>query len=114
DTITIRVGGAVTDEIKAQLALGRFDAPVGLAGFGAEAAQLGLGVKDWSLGDVLQGLLQDLERLAHLQDANHVTVVDVTMLSEGHAEVEAVVDSIPIYLADVVTDAGGPEHRAGH
>ena len=40
--VAVRVGRAVADEVEAELALGRLDAAVGLAGLGAEAADLGL------------------------------------------------------------------------
>jgi hypothetical protein len=43
NAVAIGVGRAVADEIEAELAFGRFDAAVGLAGLGAEVADLGLG-----------------------------------------------------------------------
>ena len=60
-----------------------------------------------------QRLLENLERLAHFEDAHHVAVVDVAVFAERNAEIEAAVDAVLVDLADVVVDAGGAEHGAG-
>ena len=57
-------------------------------------------------------LVQDLERLAHLQDADHVAVIDIAVIAQRNAEIEAVVDAVPVHLANVVVDAAGARHGA--
>ena len=59
------------------------------------------------------GLLEDLDALAHLQQADVVSVVEVAVLAGDDVEVEAVVDAVRGGAADVVVDARGPQHGAG-
>ena len=44
-------------------------------------------------------------RLAHLEQADHVAVVDVAVIAQRNAEGEAVVDAVLVDLAEVVVDA---------
>ena len=108
-----RVGAAVADEVEADLALGALDAAVGLAGLRPEAAELGLRVHDRSGRQAGERLPQDREGLPHLEDADHVAVIDVAMRPKRDAELETRVHPVAVHLAEVVVDAGGAEHRAG-
>ena len=54
---------------------------------------------------LVEALLDDAERLAHLLHAHQVAVVDVAVRAERHLEVEAVVDEVRLRLADVVVHA---------
>jgi hypothetical protein len=58
-------------------------------------------------------LLENLDRLAHLEDANHVAVVGVAVRAERDAKLETRIKTVAVDLADVVVDAGCAEHRAG-
>src|ERR1035438_5840935 len=111
--IAIWLGRAIADKIEAQLPFRRFDATVSFARFGSEPAQLRLRINNRSFRDVAQSLLKDLEGLAHLQDPDHIAVVNIPMVSERHAEVEPVVDAVLVHLANVVVDSARPKHRAG-
>src|SRR5271169_7239762 len=88
--VAVRIGRAVANNVESQLPFWGFDAAVSFARFGSEPAQLRLWINDRALGDVVQGLLKNLQGLPHLQDADHVAVVNVTVLSQWHAEVEPV------------------------
>src|SRR5437899_1894021 len=74
DAVTIGIGRAVANEIKAQLAFGGFDAAISFTGFGTEAANFCLWIDDGPFRNFLQGLLQEFNRFPHFQDANHVPV----------------------------------------
>src|SRR6266699_6807066 len=80
--VTIRIGRAIADEVKSELAFGRFDASVSLARLGSEPAQLGFRIDDWPRREAAQGLLQDVHRLAHFEHPDHVTVVNVPVFTQ--------------------------------
>ena len=112
--VSVGVGPAVADEIKADLALGPLDASVGLARLRAESPQLGLRVHDRAAGNVAQRLAQDPDRLPHLEDAHHVPVVGVAVVAQRHPESEAGIDAVAVDFAQVVGHPGRPQHGAGH
>src|SRR6187549_1242296 len=63
--VAVRVERAVADEKEAEFSLGALEAPIGFAGLGPEAAELGLGVHDRAGGQVAESLEKDTDRLAH-------------------------------------------------
>jgi len=80
---------------------------------GRKPRSLAFGSMIGPAGRSREGLLEDLHRLAHLEDADHVAVVGVAVRAERHAEVEAGVESVAVHLAEVVVDAAGAEDGAG-
>src|SRR5438093_7798745 len=111
--VTVWIRSTVADEVESEFAFGRLDAAIGFARLGPKAAQPGFRIEDRSLGNFFQRLLENLQALAHFEDANHVTVVDVTVLAQRHPEAESPVDAIAVHLSDVVIDPAGPEPRPG-
>jgi hypothetical protein len=65
-------------------------------------------------GQLLQRLVEDPRRLAHLLDPHEITVVDVPLGSDRHLEVVVLVAGIGALLAKVELDAGGAQIGAGH
>ena len=57
----------------------------------------------------LQALLDDLQALAHLQDAHQVAVVAVPVLGDGDIEIHVGVNVIRLRLAKVPGNAGGAQ-----
>src|ERR1017187_9019385 len=92
--VAIRIGRTVADEIKAQFTLRGLDPPIGFTRLRTESPQFRLRVHDRSGRNVAQSLLQNFHALAHLQNADHVTVVDVAVFAQRHLEVEPSVDAI--------------------
>ena len=111
DAVAIRIRPAVADEIKAELAFGRFDAAVSFAGLGPKPANLRLWVDDRAGRNVAQGLFQNLQGLAHFQEPNHVPIESVSLLAQWHTERKAVVNAVLVNLANVVIHSAGPQHR---
>src|SRR5271170_5037973 len=111
--VAVGVGRSIADEIKAELALRRFNAPIGLAWLGAQAAQFGLRIHDRTGWYAVDRLFQDFERLAHLEDSQHIAIVNVAMLAQRYAKIEAAVDAVIVHFANVVVYAGGAKHDAG-
>src|SRR5579884_956770 len=112
-TITIWIGRTVADEIKTEFAFRAFDAPVSFTSLWPKTANLRFGVHDRPFRNIAQGLVQNLQRLAHLQNADHVTVEHVAVLAKRNAKIKPVVDAVLIHLADIVIDAAGAQHRPG-
>ena len=63
-----------------------------------------------ALGNVAQGLLQNLDALPRFQQADVVAGVDVAFRQRRDVEVKTVVDAVGLGLANVVGDA----RRANH
>src|SRR5688572_6993483 len=84
--VTIRIRAAVADQIEAEFALRSFDATVGFARLGLEAAELGFGINDWAKWNIRERLLQYLQRLVHFEDANHVTIEHIAVLADRDTE----------------------------
>src|ERR1041385_4673633 len=101
NAVTIRIRAAIADQIEAEFALGSFDAAVRFAGLRSESTKLRLRIHDWTFGDFRERLVENLQRLAHFEDANHVAVEHITVLADGHAEIETVVDTVFVHLANV-------------
>ena len=55
---------------------------------------------------MLQSLADDLGRLCHFPIAQHVAVVAVADLTSWHFEIETVVDTVRLVLAQVDLDTG--------
>ena len=62
----------------------------------------------------VEGLLDDLERLVHLVDADAQPVVGVAAGARDDVELVGLVAAVGRRLAQVVRQAGGAQHRAGH
>src|SRR5438105_9936342 len=88
DVIAIRTRRAVADEIKAQFAFWGFDPPISLAGLWLEGAQLRFGIHDGSGGDVFEGLVQNLQRLAHFQHSNHIPIIAIAVVAERDTKIK--------------------------
>ena len=58
-------------------------------------------------------MLEDLDRFAHFEDADHVAVVDIAVIAERDAEVETRIHPVGVHFAEVVIHATGTEHRTG-
>ena len=112
DVVAVRVGGAVRNQIEADLALGALDARVGLAlGWLEHLRHLGA---DVTLGDRVERLLQDPRALSHLLDADHVAIEAVPVVAHGDVPIEAIVDRIGLGPPHVVVDAAGAQDRTRH
>src|SRR5829696_303536 len=109
DADAVRAARAVRDEVTADLALRAFDGVVVVArGRLDDLRDLGV---DGAVGQLLQGLLDDAARLAHLFEADEVAVVRVAVLADGHVEVEVGVGRVRAALADVPRDARAAQRR---
>src|SRR5271170_33063 len=86
--VSIGVGCPIADEVEAKLPFGRLDASVGLTGLRSQTAQFCLRIHNRAARDTVDRLLENLQRLAHLQHSQHVAVVNIAVLAEGHAKVE--------------------------
>ena len=134
----IRFVGAVGDQIDAELALGRLDIGVDLAGRRAEALGIELEVVDHRLHRALhlgaarrrdlvvldhhrarrlsqQGaaLAHDAQGLAHLLHAAEITVVAVAVDPQRDVEFQFVIDLVGLVAAQVPGDARAAQHHAG-
>src|SRR5581483_6553078 len=114
DTIAIRIRRTIADQEESQLSLGSFNSAVGFAGFRTKTTQLRFGIHDRTGGNIAQGGFEDLERLPHFQYANHITVVNIAMIAQGHAKRKSIVDAVTVDLAQIVIDPGGAEHWTGN
>src|SRR5262249_7916332 len=103
----------VADQMKTQFALRSFDAAVGLADLGPETAQLGLGIDDWSDGNIVKRAVENFHRFVHFEQADHVAIEGVAVIAERNAKIESVINAVFIDLANVVIDAARAEHGAG-
>src|SRR6202011_564759 len=63
----------------------------------------------WARWKAVNDLLQDLQALAHLLDANPVAVITVAVRAEGHLELVLLIATVGEGFADVVVDAGGSQ-----
>jgi hypothetical protein len=70
---------------------------------------------DGALGalEPVEGLLDDLQRLVHLVDADADAVVGVAARAGDDVEVVGLVAAVGLGLAQVVRQAGRAQHRAG-
>src|SRR5688500_12479556 len=87
NSVAIRIRTAVADEVKTDLTFRPFDSAIRFSSFRAEAAQLPLRIHDRAGGEITKRGLEDIDRLAHLQDANHVAVIGVTVIAERYPEI---------------------------
>src|SRR6185312_15850756 len=62
---------------------------------------------------LVQALLDDLDRLPHFFDANDVAPVGITTLLGDHVELVVLVAAIGFAFAQVVRQPGGTQDRAG-
>src|SRR5207245_6774679 len=140
DFALVGLVAAVGDEIDAELALGRLDRGVDLARGNVKAFGVKLEVVDERLhgalhlgalgrddlvvdhrdrplpfarGELLQALLHDLGRLAHLLHADAIAVVIVAVLTHGDVEIELGVAFIGLRLAQIPCRARSAHHHAG-
>jgi hypothetical protein len=68
---------------------------------------------DGTSGHLVQALVDDAERLAELLHAAEVTVVAVTVDTNGDVELDLVVGIIRLGLADIPRNTGSAEHDTG-
>src|SRR6266508_4363845 len=137
DLAAVGLVGAIGHEIDAELALGRLDGGVGLAGRHLVALGVKLEVMDQGFHRALHltaawrrdlavvdaywaghgaqrydALLHDAGALVHLLDAHEVAREAVAGLADRDVEVHALVDVVGLRLAQVPRDARGADHRA--
>src|SRR5713226_5140901 len=110
--VTIWIRPAVTDQVETEFAFRPFDPSVSFAYRRTESADLYFRIHDRAGRDLLEGLLQDSDALAHFENAHHQSVISIAMLAERHAEFEARIKPIAIYFADVVIHAARAKHWA--
>src|SRR5215217_1078399 len=67
-----------------------------------------------TLGQAVERLLDDPQRLAHLLDPDLVAVVVVPLAPDGDLEVEVLVGAVWHRLAQVPRDACAAQQRPGH
>src|SRR5919112_1982065 len=109
DADAVRTARAVRDEVTTDLALRAFDGVVVVArGRLDDLRNLGV---DGAVGQLLQGLLDDAARLAHLFEPDEVAVVGVAVLADGDVEVEVGVGRVGPRLAYVPRDARAAQRR---
>jgi hypothetical protein len=72
--------------VEAEFALGALDAGVGLADGWLEIADLDFRIHVVALGQLIERLAEDLERLAHFQEADHDAVITIAFFAERDAE----------------------------
>src|ERR1035437_273334 len=131
---------AVRDQVDAELALGRLDRGIDLAGgyvvalgielemvdsrlhralhFGAQRRDdLVVPDGDWPLTfgqpQLLQALLHDAHRLAHLFHSHEIAVVAVAVLADWDVEIEFGIALVGLRLAQVPGGTGAAHHHAG-
>src|SRR5437899_363843 len=114
DAVAIRVRCSIANEVEAQLAFRRFDSPVRFTDFWAEPAQLRFRIHDRAGRQSRDGLLQDFQRFAHFEDADHVAVINVAVVTQRDTEFEPVVNAVFVHFAEIVINPGGAKHRAGN
>ena len=118
-----RRGAPVADDVVAQFAARGLDTPVGLADGRAEGergdglpSRLHCGgaepLVDGPGRHHVERLLDDVQALAQLGDADDEAVVDVAVGADRDVEVELIVGGVRIGLAHVPGDTAGAQHRA--
>src|SRR6185437_9943820 len=140
DLALVRLVGAVGDEIDAELALRRLDRRVNLAGRHVIAFGVELEVMDerfhralhlaargrhdlvvvdrhaslpFRRAQLLDALLHDLRRLAHLLHADEIAVVAVAVLADRDVEIHFGIAFVRLRLAQVPGRARAAHHHAG-
>ena len=107
----VRVGRlAVADDEVAELALGRLDRVIGLAG--RRLDQPRHLADDRPFGQPFGRLPDDPQRLAELLDPHQVAVVGVAGGADRHVELHLVVGGVRLVLADVARHARAAQRRA--
>src|SRR5436309_409779 len=91
--ITIRMDIAIAHHVITKFTLGVFDAAISLACRYTNLPPF-LSRKDLAARNLFQRLLQNLYRFAHLFDANHVTIVNITIIENHRVKIEAIVNRI--------------------
>src|ERR1019366_5039263 len=112
DPIAVGICSTVADQVKAQFTLRSFNSSIRLARLWSESSDLRLWIHHGTTGNFLERLFQDLDGFADLQNAHHVTVKDVSVITKRHAKLEAIINAVVVYLADVVVDTRCSQHRS--
>ena len=133
DLAPVRSLATITDDKDTHLALGSLDGGVGLTRrdlvtlaveqevvdeslhvllhggtrWGSNLVVLDL---DWARGDLVKALVNDAERLTELLHTTEVTVVAVTVLTDGYVELDLTVCVVRLGLADVPGNTRTAEH----
>src|SRR6185503_17835615 len=81
NVIAIWIQVPVADQIKAEFTLGRFNPPVSFSSLRLETAQLGFRIHDRASRNVLERLIQNLQRFPDFEDADHVAIENVAVLT---------------------------------
>lgn len=127
---------AVTDDVDTHLALGSLDGGVGLTGRNGVALGVEKEVVDEGLhvllhggsgrrrdlvvldadgagGHLVQALVDDAEGLSELLHSAEISVVAVSVGSDGDVELDLVVGVVGLALSDIPRHAGTSEHDTG-
>src|SRR5208337_2600794 len=108
NVVAIGRTGAVGDDIVSKLAFGVLDAGIGLAGGNLDLVAL-LAGEDWPVGNVADGLLENLGAFPHLEQPDVIPIVKVAVRARDDVEVEPIVDAVRGGAADVVSHVRGAE-----
>ena len=68
---------------------------------------------DGAVGHAVERLLADLDRLAHLVQADDVARPDVAIVRDRHLELELLVAGVGHVAAQIPVDAGSAQRRPG-
>src|SRR5437588_2218415 len=104
-TVTIGIGGSVTDQIEAKFSLRALDAPICFTDRRPKGANFHLRIHGQPGWNLLKGLLKNSDAFAHLQDPHHQSIVGVAMFAERHPKLKPGVNSVAIHFAYVVVHA---------
>ena len=110
--VAVGIGLAVGNDIVAKFTLRGFDSSIRFTSGNADLILWFLRV-DRSSGDLLESLLQNSERLAHLIEADEVVIEHVAVVADCHIEVEAVIDRVRVGAANIIGYASCTQYRSG-
>src|SRR5208283_4095156 len=112
NVVAIGRTGAVGDDVVSKLAFGVLDAGIGLAGGNLDLVAL-LARADWPVGNIADGLLEDLGAFPQLEQPDVIPIVKVAVRARDDVEVEPIVDAVRGGAADVVSHVRGAEDWPG-
>ena len=112
--VAIRIRAAIADQVKSELAFGRFNAAVRFAYRRAKRADLHFRIKDRTGLNLSERLFQNFDAFTHFERAHHQAIVGVAMFAQRNAELETRIKSVAIHFANVIVHAAGAQHWAGN
>src|SRR5947207_2170752 len=113
DPVTVRTRASITDQIKSQLALRPFDPAIRFPDRRLERAHFYLRIHDRPGRNLFHRLVKNAEALAHFERAQHQAIVAIAVVAERYPELEARIDAVAVYFAEIVVYAAGSQHGSG-